>query len=527
MENKLKFLENFNQAHKTSPRRCSVTFLIAAFIAVAGLLMLGCPTTADNELPVLTGTVTIEGTAQEGEQLTARTDLNGSGVMTFQWRRVTETGIIVIGTNSGTYTLQAGDVGHRITVTVTGANHRGYVTSGAVGPIAPAGASCTYCGEYLCVCPGIPVELIGRWYMGNQASAPFMYEFAIDGRIITAAGYFGRSISVSGNTITVYENGAAVGTANFTLSGNQMTLFNVLGTSDLVPAVHFRRNITFTAIANDSANTDRINFVFSSPVAGLREAEISVVDGTGSVVRGALTGSERNWSMAVTVANAGTVTVSVNRPGIESRTGSVTVHPVTWTAAADDAIATTAINFEFGIAVSGLTPNHIMVANHTGVVTRGSLTGGYTSWLLEISVATAGEVWVWITKLGIEGGTRPVAVGNAATEDFTISFADFRDMAQDIPITGPTISLVGAYPHPASASITVSNPELYDADSIRWIFRGTQISGSMVSGNYGETLTLGPRIHGNTLGEGEHFLTLEVGINGVPYSRRITFTVVR
>jgi len=518
--------------------------LATMLIATIGLLVVACTNPADNEPPALTGTVTIEGTAQEGQQLTANTSLNGNGVMTFQWRRITETGTVVVGTNSSAYTLQADDVGHHITVTVTRADYRGYVTSVQIGPVAPACADCgdpdcggdcaavvqpcEKCGADPCICyePSIPVEFIGRWYMGNQASAPFMYEFTIDGRIITPAGYFGRGISVSGNTITVYQNDTVVGTASFTFLGGQLTLFDV-GTSGLVPGAHTRRDITFTTAANDNLNTDRINFAFSSPVAGLRAAEISVIAGTGSVKAGALTGDGTEWSLALTVVNAGDVTISINRPGIESRGRSVAVHPVTWVATADDVISTTAINFVFGTPVSGLTADHVMVANHTGIATRGALTGGGTSWSLNVTVAMAGDVWVWITKPGIESRTKQVAVGNAPRENFTIGFADFRDMAQDIFIAGPTISLVGTYPHPVSANISVSTPERYDANSIRWIFRGTQIVGSMVSGDYGEVLTLGPRIHGNPLGEGEHFLTVEVGVNEVPYSRRITFTVVR
>jgi len=111
-------------------------------------------------------------------------------------------------------------------------------------------------------------------------------------------------------------------------------------------------------------------------------------------------------------------------------------------------------------------------------------------------------------------------------EDFTISFADFRDIIPDISMTGPSIRLVGS-PAETSATITVINPLQYDRNSIRWIFDGTQITGNMVSGSHGEKLTLGPRIHSNPLGEGTHFLTVEVSVNGVPFSRRIEFAVTR
>ena len=87
------------------------------------------------DLPELTGTVTITGTAQVGQTLTADTnDLDGSGDISFLWRR----GTTNIGTNSSTYVVQAADVGSTITVTVTRSDNSGSVTSTAVGPVTAA-----------------------------------------------------------------------------------------------------------------------------------------------------------------------------------------------------------------------------------------------------------------------------------------------------------------------------------------------------------------------------------------------------
>ena len=109
-------------------------------------------------------------------------------------------------------------------------------------------------------------------------------------------------------------------------------------------------------------------------------------------------------------------------------------------------------------------------------------------------------------------------------EDFTISFADFVDMAPDISIIGPTLRLFSG---PSTATITVTNPGQYDPHSIRWFLHGTRITGAMVSGSHGQIFTLGPLIDGSPLGIGTHFLTVEVSVNGMPFSRRIAFTVVR
>jgi len=77
-------------------------------------------------LPTLTGTVSITGTAQAGQTLTANTNsLGGSGSITYQWKR----GTTNIGTNSSIYTIQTADTGSTITVTVTRSDNSGSVTS--------------------------------------------------------------------------------------------------------------------------------------------------------------------------------------------------------------------------------------------------------------------------------------------------------------------------------------------------------------------------------------------------------------
>jgi len=142
------------------------------------------------------------------------------------------------------------------------------------------------------------------------------------------------------------------------------------------------------------------------------------------------------------------------------------------------------------------------------------------------------EITVIVTRYSYWGyiASGPVTVLRRGEANLTLSLADFVDMAQDIemgiPITGPSIRLVGS-PDQTSAGISVTNPEQFDEHSIRWFFHGIQVTGDMVSGEYGETLTLGPRIHGRVLDVGTHFLTVRVDVNGVPYGRRISFTVTR
>ena len=80
----------------------------------------------------LGGTVTITGTAQYGQQLTASYDpVHEEEAVSYQWNR---NGEIISGATSATYTLTAEDAGQTITVTATAvdSNHTGSVTSAPV-----------------------------------------------------------------------------------------------------------------------------------------------------------------------------------------------------------------------------------------------------------------------------------------------------------------------------------------------------------------------------------------------------------
>lgn len=80
----------------------------------------------------LSGTLTITGTAQYEQQLTASYDpVHDDEQVTYQWNRG---GQPITGATGGTYTLTEADIGQSITVTVTAtdSNHTGSVTSNSV-----------------------------------------------------------------------------------------------------------------------------------------------------------------------------------------------------------------------------------------------------------------------------------------------------------------------------------------------------------------------------------------------------------
>ena len=85
--------------------------------------------------------------------------------------------------------------------------------------------------------------------------------------------------------------------------------------------------ITYTVAeeGGTSYTTDStaIKFTFSAAVDGLADSDITL--GTGATA-GTLTGSEKSYSLTITVVNAGQVTVSISKEGIEAGTKTVVVH---------------------------------------------------------------------------------------------------------------------------------------------------------------------------------------------------------
>jgi hypothetical protein len=88
--------------------------------------------------PALTGTVSITGTAQMGQTLTADTfNLNGSGSISYRWLRDDAS---ISGANESSYKLVAADLGRWIKVEVKRSGYSGVVTSSPKGPVVGSDA---------------------------------------------------------------------------------------------------------------------------------------------------------------------------------------------------------------------------------------------------------------------------------------------------------------------------------------------------------------------------------------------------
>ena len=127
--------------------RTALSVVMLLLLTLMTVLFMGCDQATGGGDTALTGSVTITGTAQVAETLTANTDaLGGSGDISYRWQRADSADgafADISGAEAPAYTLAAADEGKYIRVTVSRADNTGAVTSEAAGPVAaiPAGTA--------------------------------------------------------------------------------------------------------------------------------------------------------------------------------------------------------------------------------------------------------------------------------------------------------------------------------------------------------------------------------------------------
>ena len=250
--------------------------------------------------PALTGTVSISGTAEAGQTLTAvTTALEGTGTITYQWKR----GSAVVGTNSGTYQVQAADVGSTITVTVTRAGYTGSVTSEPTNVVTD---------------PSLPaltgtVSISGTAAVGQTLTADtsalggtgtITYQWKRGSAVIGTSGTYAVAAADIGSTITV----------TVTRSGN---------------SGHVISNPTDVIIDPSlPALTGTVTISGTAEVGQTLTAVTTALEGTGTITyqwKRGTTDIGTSSTYAVAAADVGsTITVTVTRAGYN---GSVTSAP--------------------------------------------------------------------------------------------------------------------------------------------------------------------------------------------------------
>ena len=139
----------------------------------------GITSIATDEEPInaLTGTVTISGTLQYGEELTAAvSETNNTGTLSYQWKR---DGSSISGASSSSYTLSESDISKSISVDVTSSVETGTISSvgtaaiekaDKAAPVAPSLASKTHNSITLTAVEGC--EYYESMELGTRQSSP-------------------------------------------------------------------------------------------------------------------------------------------------------------------------------------------------------------------------------------------------------------------------------------------------------------------------------------------------------------------
>ena len=391
-------------------------------ILIYWFLLFSC-SNPESGFPALTGTVSIDGTAQVGQTLTANTtNLGGSGLITFQWQRSGN----LIGSNNSTYTVQSTDINSTISVTVTRSANSGSVTSNPTAPV------------------------------------------------------------VSLTTVTLN---------NITANGS----------------------VTQT--------TTQLTLVFSQVISGLTANDITL-SGVSGVQKETLSNLGSTYTLSISgFSVGGTLSVSVVKSGyiFSGNPKQVSVYyaiPVTFsnlTANGSSTTTTTTLTLTFNRDIIGFKIDDIEIIPGVTGTTKDSLTrtgtGIYNLTLGNVS--ESGQISVSASKSGysISNGIRTVSVFTIGNATLSITFSQITDEAPNI--IGPTLYRI-TNGGPTSVSLLVDDPSQYS--SINWRVQNTTVTGT------GSSFILSAANPAYNL-IGEHFVTVSVTRNGVPYNKTVSFFI--
>jgi hypothetical protein len=298
--------------------------------------------------------------------------------------------------------------------------------------------------------------------------------------------------------------------------------------------------VTFNSLTADgsaTATTTKLTLTFDKDITGLAVMDITLNAGSTGAQKGTLTKASGTGVYELTLTGitaTGNVSVTVTKSGYTvsgSKTAqvfyysapAVTVTFNSLTADGSATASTTKLTLTFNTDIANLAATDItLTPNSTGVqkgtLTKASGTGVYD--LALTGITATGNISVSVTKTGytISGGPKTAQVfyyynpGSASIT--TLTFAQITEAAP--AITGPVLY---RYTNngPTSATLTVDNPSQYS--SISWRVDTTTGTGT------GASFTLNA---GNTAYNAiaEHFVTLTVIKDGVPYNKTVSFTVV-
>jgi hypothetical protein len=182
-------------------------------LGVVFLLVMGCDR---SDIPTLTGTVTINGTAKVGETLTADiSKVNGEGTIAYQWLRGEAT---EIGNGGSSYVLVKDDIDFKIKVKVSRMGYDGTLSSEPTAIVDDSGTEQNPITDFsfelyhdvleFATNPVAPGSQIGEFGPEVGGIGPFVYSFAdgngsIDNRFFDIVSNKYLAVKSTSNTIIV------------------------------------------------------------------------------------------------------------------------------------------------------------------------------------------------------------------------------------------------------------------------------------------------------------------------------------
>ncbi|KAI7264042.1 hypothetical protein KC345_g8960 [Hortaea werneckii] len=214
-----------------------------------------------------------------------------------------------------------------------------------------------------------------------------------------------------------------------------------------------------------TTTSTKIDLTFDMAIAGLTAGDITITGGTGSAVKGTLSGSGTHWSIALTSVTAqGNVSVAVNSPSGYTISGSPMTATVSLFIPAPEVTPAAVIDYT-AEQLTGLTPNGSYTINGAAVSANGAgKLDINSSWLgtsLSIVKKGDGSTTADSTAQTLNIPARPAAPAGVAATDETSIDADDGTLTNVTTAMEYKQGMAGAWTNVPGTSVIELAPDTY------------------------------------------------------------------